>query len=374
MRRQRERRGATIVLVVLTMGIIMAFAAFAIDLSRMYAYRSELQRSADAAAHAGAVELSKAGYNTADGVATAYANANAVEGENPTVDSIQYGTWDPAGATFAAICTAPCGLGVAAGANAIRVSLSGGPSAPIFGQFVGQVTSPTSIKVSAIGWSAPTITRHDCSKPFAFHYSDLTTMLNTVEGRAGLSTDRILDSTDLTTLRSGGTNLLQCFTVVPADQCAGGAPPYTGSYQMAQLYPPASEGADPNLYEIEEPCASTNPIGPGDALDTATTIKPGDATTGTDQWCTLYGTDPCLMKLALWDSAAVAGVVATDSSTCSAVSCVRVKAIVPYIVTSVTEGNGNAFPAIEGYPLLGVDEALIGPGPAGPVERVVLVH
>jgi len=53
-RARRNRRGVTAVLVVLIATVMMGIAAFAIDLSRMYAYQSELQRAADAAAHAGA--------------------------------------------------------------------------------------------------------------------------------------------------------------------------------------------------------------------------------------------------------------------------------------------------------------------------------
>src|SRR5581483_5116852 len=115
MRDRRERRGTTMVLIMLVMVVILGFAAFAIDVSGMYAYRAELRRAADAAAHAGALELTKQGFNTADNVATTFANNNQVAGQNPVVDSIEYGTWDPAARTFSPICKAPCGAGVTAG-------------------------------------------------------------------------------------------------------------------------------------------------------------------------------------------------------------------------------------------------------------------
>jgi hypothetical protein len=150
---------------------------------------------------------------------------------------------------------------------------------------------------------------------------------------------------------------------------------YAGSYRDAQLYSPATEGLDPFLTEIEEPCASTDALGPGDVLhlDTPASIKPGDSGAGTDSWCALFNPYPCAMKLALWDSTAASGLTASDGSTCGTGTCVRVRAIVPFIITGITEGGGNVNAAIQGYPTLAIDEATVGPAPGGPISRVVLV-
>src|ERR1700674_2455298 len=202
-RSRRNRRGTTMVVVVLLMVVIMGFAAIAVDLSRMFAYKSELQRAADAAAHAGAIELTKAAYNTADVVTTTFANSNPVEGQNPAVDTIQYGVWNPNGATFTPLCTAPCAAATSAGANTIRVRLSQAQSRPIFAQFVGQFGF--TMTASAVAWVAPTVPAHDCNKPFAVKYDSLMQMLNTTEGRAGLNRD--LDSTDLSWIRTDGSTM-----------------------------------------------------------------------------------------------------------------------------------------------------------------------
>ena len=48
-----SRRGATIVLVAILMTVIIGFAGVAIDLSRLYVMRAQLQTTADATAIAG---------------------------------------------------------------------------------------------------------------------------------------------------------------------------------------------------------------------------------------------------------------------------------------------------------------------------------
>jgi hypothetical protein len=144
-----------------------------------------------------------------------------------------------------------------------------------------------------------------------------------------------------------------------------------------QLYPPATEGPDPYLTELEEPCASTEELGPTDAIEINPAVNAGDTQTGTDNWCALYPGDPCLMKLDLWDTTTVtAGTVATDGNTCNVGTCKSIRAIVPFIITNVTEAGvgGNVKAAVQGYPTLGIDESSVGAGVAGPIARVVLVH
>jgi Flp pilus assembly protein TadG len=380
MRTRRNRKGVTAVLVVVITAAMMGFAALAIDISRMYAYQSELQRSADAAAHAGAVELLKPGFDNADAVATTYANANAVEGSNPTVDSIEFGTWNPSDTTFTPLCKAPCNAATAAGASAIRVSLSGGPNAPILGMFAGASPSTTGIKVSAIAWVTPTVPQHDCTKPLAAKYMALTNMLATFEGRTADS-ERTLDSTDLVTIRSNGPTLAMCLITNATDSCNPTTPPaitFPGSYRPVQLYSPATEGADPYLTELEEPCAATETLGPTDAIEINPAVNAGDTQTGTDNWCELYAGNPCLMKLDLWDTTTVTpGTVATDGNTCAPGTCKSIRAIIPFIITNITESGvgGNVNAAVQGYPTLGVDESTIAiGGVAGPISRIVLVH
>ena len=55
--RQRERKGSVVVLVAVLMVVLLGFGAFAVDVAQMQAYKSELRRTADAAALAAAKEL-----------------------------------------------------------------------------------------------------------------------------------------------------------------------------------------------------------------------------------------------------------------------------------------------------------------------------
>ena len=54
---ERNERGLALVWLSMTLLVLMAFAGFAIDLSAWYLHADKLQRSADAAAHAGVVFL-----------------------------------------------------------------------------------------------------------------------------------------------------------------------------------------------------------------------------------------------------------------------------------------------------------------------------
>jgi len=102
-RRRTERRGAVLVLAAVTIVMLIAFLAFAVDVGYIEVVRSELQRSADAAALAAAWELydnealtGQSG-NMLDEIAQARAKAaafagyNAVVGAAPAVDNTNTG-------------------------------------------------------------------------------------------------------------------------------------------------------------------------------------------------------------------------------------------------------------------------------------------
>src|SRR5687767_12096847 len=73
----RARRGAVVVMLGIMMVALVSVSAISIDFSRLWALRNELQTSADAAAHAGAIQLLPPN-NAANTIATAtsYANVN----------------------------------------------------------------------------------------------------------------------------------------------------------------------------------------------------------------------------------------------------------------------------------------------------------
>jgi hypothetical protein len=330
----RERRGATLVLVAVMMVVIMGFAAFAIDLGQLYAYQSELQRSADAAALAGAVELTKVGYDTADRVATAYADSNSVEGSPPRTIEVNFGTWDQATQVFTAGAASDA-------ANALQVNLSGGPANPIFA-FAGDYGAIT-IYVSAVGWAAPTIPTHDCIKPFAVRYGEFANYL-------GANPDLRVNN---------GTS----------------TPPAPQNWNIESVTLAAGETPDG---EITEGCSlAADTLSPGDLLDTLSFALDANASDSVASWCGRnYPATPCMIKVPTWDTTAViiAG-TATDGVSCNVAMppspCVLVNAIVPYIVQpGPATPNTGALPfTISGYPTTAIDQAGVPANAASPFNQ-----
>src|SRR3954465_7132573 len=79
---QDARRGAMLVLVAVCLPLIIIMAAFAVDVAWMQLVRTELRTSTDAAARAGAKELSLAqDINVAKSMAKTLAKRNKVAGD-----------------------------------------------------------------------------------------------------------------------------------------------------------------------------------------------------------------------------------------------------------------------------------------------------
>ena len=85
-----DRRGATLVVVALLLIPLVVLASLFLDLGRVYAFRSELQLAADAAALAGGSGLID--HDESGGLVTArvhqYVNANTIGGNHANVDSL----------------------------------------------------------------------------------------------------------------------------------------------------------------------------------------------------------------------------------------------------------------------------------------------
>lgn len=92
----KNRRGAfAIITAILFMTMVMV-GAVALDFSRLWTLKNELQISADAAAHAGAIALQPARYvdsATVDAAVRLLATANEAMSRTPVVDSVELGTW-----------------------------------------------------------------------------------------------------------------------------------------------------------------------------------------------------------------------------------------------------------------------------------------
>jgi hypothetical protein len=149
---------------------LVSVSAISIDFSRIWALRNELQTSADAAAHAGAIQLNppnNAGQTIA--TATAYANVNLAMQGSVTVDSVELGDWDDAARTFTPFPGATH-------TDAVRVVVSRQSTGLIMG-LMG-VAAPR-IKARAIGWADAPIANSDaCIKPWAVPYVVLMYRLN----------------------------------------------------------------------------------------------------------------------------------------------------------------------------------------------------
>ena len=172
---RRPRRGAVIVLLGVMMVALMSISAISIDFSRMWSLRNELQTSADAAAHAGALQLlppNNAGLTIP--VATSYATANPAMQGTVTVDSVVLGDWDDDAKTFTpdAPHTDAVSVVVSRQTTGLMMALMG-------------VAQPR-IRARAIGWAdAPVAHAVGCIKPWAIPYVTLMYRINLYRNAAG---------------------------------------------------------------------------------------------------------------------------------------------------------------------------------------------
>jgi len=125
-----RRRGGIAVLSAVMMVILLAMAAFAIDLGFVATVRTELQRSADAGALAGAGALPYGPEAAAD-AARQYVSANSVGGVsvNPEDIEIELGTWDPVTYTYVPGSELP---------TAVRVRVDRNNGGLFFGPVLGE--------------------------------------------------------------------------------------------------------------------------------------------------------------------------------------------------------------------------------------------
>lgn len=301
MRHTRNRRGATLVLVALSMTVVLGFMAFAVDLSQMAAYRSELQRAVDAGAHAGALQLTKARYDSAAAVAASFTAANLVFGKAPTIDAVEYGTWNNATATFTPICAGlACGKATINGADAIRISAHGSGST-IFAGILGALGF--SVQAKAVGWAAKTVTSTGCLKPLALPYTTLTKALNKVLGISppdpAADTLRALTEVDIGLIREDPTALTLCLKLaLPGTPCTNAE----AGLQLPGIFQALKLGGGINSF-LDDLGTGCIPAGPGDVLPLDVNLAIlTDLLAGTPAWCANFGASPCAMKVALWQN------------------------------------------------------------------------
>jgi len=166
--RLKTRRGAVVVMLGIMIVALVSVSAISIDFSRLWTLRNELQTSADAAAHAGAVQLAPPNdASTTIAVAQNYANRNLAMQNTVTVDSVILGDWDDVTRTFI-----PNGPPI----DAVSVTVSR-QSTGLIMSMLG-VLQPR-LKARAIGWAdAPVSAATGCIKPWAIPYTLLMYRLN----------------------------------------------------------------------------------------------------------------------------------------------------------------------------------------------------
>ncbi len=155
-----SRRGATLVFVAIFAVALVAMAAFAIDLSRLYVGTNELQTGADAAALRGALQLQ---YNPGESpvsATTAFSTSNQALNQPISLVGADVTPvfWDPTANPKATI------LNSWTSANAVQVAASR-TAGLLFGRLLSAV-SPTPQRKS-IAWVA-NITRVTCPTPWGF--------------------------------------------------------------------------------------------------------------------------------------------------------------------------------------------------------------
>ncbi len=145
---RRERRGNVVVLSAFLMIVMMALAAFAVDVGYIAEARTQLQKSADASALAAAAKLPSLSAATLAATGTATSNKTTITPSLKTSD-IVFGWWDRNTATF--YSPKP----VARPYNAVKITLrrtaaNGNPLGLFFGRVLG--THTTDVTATAIGF------------------------------------------------------------------------------------------------------------------------------------------------------------------------------------------------------------------------------
>jgi Flp pilus assembly protein TadG len=168
MLRLRQRRGAFVVMTGVMFFALIVCGAVAIDFSRLWTERWELQTAADAGSIAGAMQLMppRDSLRYADS-ARAYVWRNRAMADTITVDSVIKGNWDGPTRTWT-----PAGDP----SNAVRVVVSQRASNLFMAGFGVPVPR---MMARSIAWAgAPVATTNACMKPWAIPYEELMYRIN----------------------------------------------------------------------------------------------------------------------------------------------------------------------------------------------------
>jgi Flp pilus assembly protein TadG len=270
----KARRGAVVVILGIMVVALVSITAISIDFSRLWALRNELQTAADAAAHAGAIQLlppNNAG-NTIS-VATSYAQLNKTMTQTASVDAVVLGDWDDAARTFTP--GAPT-------TDAVSVTVSR-QSTGLIMALLG-VSAPR-MQARAIGWAdAPVTSSAGCIKPVAIPYTQMMWRINQFRGIANTPDTNGLyrpfdNVADLNALNNMSVAERTFSLKIGSGQVNDTLGQLSGSYQAVklgkywdastgQLATPAPDNGGGDAYKAHLSGASCYQLAVGDSLQT----------------------------------------------------------------------------------------------------------
>jgi hypothetical protein len=365
-----------------------------------------LQTSADAAAHAGAIQLlppNNAGNTIA--VATSYANLNLAMAGAVTVDSVQTGDWDDALKTFTP--NAPH-------TDAVNVVVSR-QSTGLIMKMMG-VSAPR-LKARAIGWAdAPIVNSVGCIKPVAVPFTQLMWRLNVERGISNTPDtlgmyrrfDPVADMAALNnmtvaertfSLKIGSGQVYDTIGHMNGNYQAVKLPKYWDVQTGAVAVPGPNNGA--NAYKDHMSGATCNALSVGDSLKTETGNMVGPTICGIigNAYCNSAGgpgvcaslpgaTDNTPVTASTFgDCKDATGAVGVDikaafykcSSSCGGASKVVVSLLGSFTLTKAypAKSKKNQTPAFDDAEIVGIfkpisDAGTVGPGSTTLVKPILV--
>lgn len=389
--RLRNRRGATMILIGLSIIAMVGLSAFAIDFSRMYLFRAQVHSSADAAALAGAIRLGQRQFTGAADTAVNFGQLNLVDNTTPTIatTNIEPGTWNYSTRTFSPQASA---LWSDTLNNAVRATSTYNASYG-FGRFFGMTTrARTAVSVAAVG----TVGSTDCVRPWAIPYQ---VMLDELFG-AGVQSANTYQLTASDVARLSALTLADTFFLKVGDPSATVT---NGNFYGVKLPPVIYangtlgnpwNGANSYGTAIGETCAqlaadmaargAPPTVGIGDWLQPENGNMPVKTGDGVATLCTANGgitpsngggnrsfrcNTPTLIKAAIW---ATSGNAPPPATGCGG-KCFQIKYLGVFYVTGYEKGGGGAPDGVIGY-FNGMISSGTFAGMAGPVKNFALVQ
>lgn len=271
-----ERRGATTVLVAITIVVLFGFTAFAVDFGRAYLSQAQLQTSADAAALAGAMEIRDQRPDQGEAEARAIAAMNKVQATDPDVVSVEPGFWDDDARAFT-----PAGSWNTPNLNAVRAVTRhrmGYTFARVMGFDEITLSKPAVAAVGSATWA-------ECMKPWGIPFQAMAL----AAGRSNWEND-VSDLTPSEIEALAGSQVEIEIKVGPPGQ---GSEVYANGLRIPGNFQAlALDGRGANNYEeliAGDKCSQ--PIRVDDRVETEPGNMVGPTWKGTSKWCLGYEQD-----------------------------------------------------------------------------------